>query len=106
MRIFLSAFFGLALGVAGAFAQNAVVTENRLPGAPMSQWDLNGLGSTSLQGFATDISVNHGSTINFKIQASSLSWRIDIYRLGYYQGNGARLVATIPMSGSASRQSP
>ena len=54
----------------------------------------------SLEGFTTDISVNHGSTVNFKIQSGTNNWKIDIYRLGYYQGNGARLVTTIPMSGT------
>ena len=105
-RIILSAIFGLALGVTGAFAQNGVVTENLLPGAPMSQWDLSGLGSTTLLGFATDISVNHGSTVNFKIQSATTSWRIDIYRLGYYQGNGARLVKSINMSGVSTQPTP
>ncbi len=106
MRTFLLAFLGMVIGVGGAFAQNAIVTENQQPGAPMSQWDLSGPGSTSLQGFATDISVNHGSTVSFKIQAATSNWRIDIYRLGYYQGNGARLVTTIRMSGARAQPAP
>ena len=28
----------------------------------------------------------------------TLAYQINIYRIGYYQGNGARLVATIPSS--------
>jgi hypothetical protein len=106
MRIFFAAFFWMAVGMSGAFAQNAIVTENQQSGAPMSQWDLSGPGSTSFQGFTTDISVNHGSTVFFKIQAGTNNWRIDIYRLGYYQGNGARLVTTIPMSGIRSQPTP
>ena len=98
MRTYLASVFWMALSVSGAFAQNAIVTENqRTDGvAPMSQWDLSRPGSTSLQGFTTDISVNHGSTVTFKIQSGTNNWRIDIYRLGYYQGNGARLVAHDP----------
>ena len=106
MRILFAAFFWMALSVSGAFAANPIVTENQQPGVPQSQWDLSGPGSTSLQGFATDISVNHGSTVSFKIQSSTNNWRIDIYRLGYYQGNGARLVTTIPMSGARSQPTP
>ena len=71
MRILFAAFFWLALGLSGVFAQNAIVTENKLAGTPQSQWDLSGPGSTTLQGFATDISVNHGSTVNFKIQSGT-----------------------------------
>ena len=108
MRACFASVFCMALSVSGAFAQNAIVTENQQPGAPQSQWDLSGPGSTSLQGFTTDISVNHGSTVRFKIQTSSETnnWKIDIYRLGYYQGNGARLVHTIPMSGTSPQPDP
>src|SRR5438270_1340361 len=98
MKIFLAVIccliFCLTNTANNAFAQNAIIAENQLPGSPASQWDLSGPGSTTLQGFATDISVNHGSTVNFKIQAGTKNWRIDIYRLGYYQGNGARLITT------------
>src|SRR5690349_3966468 len=48
---------------------NPVACENTLPGTPSSQWDLAApnSGDPSLQGFATDSSVNKGSTISFKI---------------------------------------
>src|ERR1700730_19161143 len=106
MRLLLAAIFCLAIAVNGAFAQNAIVAENQLPGTPASQWDLSGPGSTTLQGFTTDISVNHGSTVNFKIQAKTNNWRIDIYRLGYYQGNGARLITTINETTPKSQPAP
>src|SRR5262249_17241583 len=72
------------------------VVENQLPGTPQSVWDVSGNGDATIQGFATDISVNHGQTINFKINdTAAAAYHIDIYRVGYYQGNGARLEATI-----------
>ena len=38
-----------------------------------------------------------GQTVSFKINdTANASYHVDIYRMGYYQGNGARLVATIP----------
>ena len=56
-----------------------------------------GAGDLNLQGFATDISVDHGQTVSFKINdAARVSYHIDIYRMGYYGGAGARKVATIP----------
>ncbi|WP_306906543.1 DUF4082 domain-containing protein [Arthrobacter pascens] len=39
------------------------------------------------------MSVNAGEALAFKIKTPSTSYRIDIYRLGYYQGLGARKVA-------------
>ena len=106
MRLFWGICAWVALGVGSALAANPIVTENQLPGTPQSQWDIANTGSTTLQGFATDISVNHGSTINFKIQSATSNWRIDIYRLGYYQGNGARLITTIAKSGAVSQPTP
>src|SRR6185295_19276881 len=47
------------------------------------------------QGFATDISVNTGETVNFKIRTTSTNYKIDIYRLGYYGGAGARKMASL-----------
>ena len=45
------------------------------------------------------MSVNVGQTISFKIDdTASAPYHINIYRIGYYQGNGARLVATISPS--------
>ena len=77
----------------GAAATNPIVAENQRPGSPESEWDV-GAGDSNIEGFATNISVNHGQTIDFKINTNSTHYRVDVYRLGYYQGNGARKVAT------------
>ena len=39
------------------------------------------------------MSVNKGETIRFKIKSATSNYHIDILRLGYYGGDGARLVA-------------
>ncbi len=73
---------------------NPIPCENALTGTDPSVWDTGSAGSASLQGFATDISVNVGQTVTFKINSTNLSsYSIDIYRMGYYQGLGARRVA-------------
>lgn len=74
---------------------NEIACENTKTGNPSSEWAITGAGSTSIQGFATDISVNRGSTIGFKVKTTSTSYRLDIYRMGYYGGMGARKVATV-----------
>src|SRR5438309_775221 len=68
---------------------------NCLPGTPSSVWYIADAGSPNIQGFTTDISVNVGQSLFFKIHTSALAYRIDVYRIGFYQGNGARLVATV-----------
>jgi hypothetical protein len=72
---------------------NPIVLENAQTGSPSSEWDVSGAGDPSIQGFATDISVNKGDAVSFKVKTDSTNYRIDIYRLGYYGGAGARLVA-------------
>lgn len=68
---------------------NAVACENSKPGDVPSAWDINGSGDDAIQGFPTTMSVNPGSTIKFKIKASA-AYTVDIFRLGYYGGLGAR----------------
>ena len=75
-----------------------IVRENRLPGHPSTEWDINGWGDPTIQGFGHDISINRGETIFFKIKTDSEDYRIDIYRMGYYSGMGARRVDTIKPS--------
>lgn len=75
---------------------NEIVIENCLAGSPQSEWAITGSGDPSIQGFATDISYDQGATAGFKIKTTATAYRIDIYRLGWYDGAGARKVATIP----------
>ncbi|MFY9976409.1 MAG: N,N-dimethylformamidase beta subunit family domain-containing protein, partial [Chromatiaceae bacterium] len=74
---------------------NPIVRENCLTGNPPSEWDVSGAGDPSIQGFTTDISVDQGGIVDFKIDTDATDYRLDIYRLGYYGGDGARKVATV-----------
>src|SRR5687767_13262068 len=71
---------------------NPIVAENCKTGNPASEWEVAGAGDASIQGFATDISVNKGQTIRFKVKTPATGYRLDIYRLGYYGGLGARRI--------------
>jgi hypothetical protein len=73
---------------------NPIVCENSLTGSPSSEWDVSGSGDPTLQGFTTDISANKGETVRFKVTTTAPVFNIDIYRLGYYNGLGARKVAS------------
>src|SRR5258706_8221379 len=75
--------------------RNAIEAEDCLPGNPSRTWYVSGTGSQNIQGFTTDISVNAGQTVFFKISTTAIAYRIDIYRIGYYQRQGARLVTSI-----------
>ncbi|WP_420830271.1 N,N-dimethylformamidase beta subunit family domain-containing protein, partial [Rhizobium giardinii] len=92
--------------VFAAAATNPIVLENQKPGNPESEWGIDGAGSSNIEGFATDISINRGQTVSFKINTNSSNYRIDIYRLGYYGGMGARKVATIQHTGVQNQPTP
>ena len=43
-------------GCAAAQQPNQIALENERPGSPSTEWDVNGAGDPTIQGFATDIS--------------------------------------------------
>ncbi len=101
MRLLLAA---IALILAGRGSMrliqaqtNPVVLENAISVAAEA-WDVSGAGDPSLQGFATDISVNTGQPVSFKVKTTASNYTIDIYRLGYYNGAGARKLTTLVRS--------
>jgi hypothetical protein len=50
--------------------------------------------------------VNAGQTVFFKISTTAIADRVDIYRMGYYEGQGARLVAAISPSATLPQIQP
>ncbi len=95
-----------AVGPCDPPVTNPVACENTQPGNPPSEWDIAGAGDASIQGFATDISVGQGETVRFKVDTPATDYRLDIYRLGYYGGNGARKVATVQPSAALPQTQP
>ena len=77
-----------------AATENPIACENALPGDKPSNWQIQGVGNANLQGYATSMSVNVGETEHFKIDTTASSYQIEILRLGYYGGDGARVVAS------------
>ena len=76
---------------------NQVACENTLTGTPESTWQVQSP-SPNIVGFTTATSANVGTLLGFKVKTPSTSYRIDIYRLGWYAGNGARLVTSLAPS--------
>src|SRR4051794_1563045 len=111
VRLIVAAVAALLFGGRGSMrpnleaqGPNPVSIENEQTGDP--NWDTVGAGDSSIQGFATDISVNVGDTVGFKVNTNSSNYLIDIYRLGYYGGAGARKVATVLPSASLPQNQP
>ncbi|MBY3278747.1 DUF4082 domain-containing protein [Rhizobium laguerreae] len=92
--------------VTAAATPNKIALENLKQGNPISEWGLEGDGGGTIQGFATEISTNIGQTVDFKIATDSTHYRIDIYRIGYYGGAGARKVDSIEQSLTSAQIQP
>ena len=83
---------------------NKISCENSKTGSPQSEWDIDGAGDAGIQGFATNISVNVGTKVDFKIDSSTANYKVTIYRTGYYGGLGARKIATVNPVSSVQNQ--
>jgi len=80
--------------------QNPIVIENQNPGNSSWRPLQNGLAYSSetqgIQGYASAPSVNKGGNITFFIETQPANtYSIDIYRMGYYQGTGGRLMQSV-----------
>ncbi|QOZ80523.1 hypothetical protein XH83_20545 [Bradyrhizobium sp. CCBAU 53351] len=88
---------------------NPIVLENQKQGTSPNIWQIDvGANSTKIQGFTTAISTNVGGSVQFKInnQTGTPNYHIDVYRLGYYGGNGARLITTVQHQAATSVVQP
>ena len=85
---------------------NPIVCENQKPGTSPSEWDINGAGDSTIQGYATDISVNAGQKIDFKVDTNASAYSIKIYRTGWYQGLGARFITSVPVTATLPQRQP
>ncbi|NYE35529.1 hypothetical protein F4692_000633 [Nocardioides cavernae] len=85
---------------------NKIACENDKLGTDPDIWEIDGAGDPEIQGFATDISVNVGQRIDFKIDTEASSYTIDIYRMGYYRGLGARKITSVTPSARLPQRQP
>lgn len=86
---------------------NPILLENQQPGT--AGWKLGRKANDSagqIKGYASSTSVNQGDSIDFHISVDKpQTYKIDIYRMGWYQGYGGRLMTSVgPLPGT--RQAP
>ncbi|WP_433215810.1 DUF4082 domain-containing protein [Dactylosporangium sp. CS-047395] len=74
---------------------NPITCENSKTGSPIEDWySENSWGD--IEGFTTKESVQPGETLQAKVNSPASTFRVSIYRLGYYGGLGARKMPTSP----------
>jgi hypothetical protein len=91
-----------AILAAGALASgpapNPVRAENALGGADPATWIQPAYQSTVIEGYASEVSVLPGETVHLHVMTPD-RYRVEIYRLGWYGGAGARLLGCDPSCG-------
>lgn len=74
---------------------SALAAENRRPGS--TAWRITlPAANHEIEGYASATSVNHGGAIDLFVNTAAPSFHLDIYRMGWYQGSGARLMRAVP----------
>src|SRR5581483_10069140 len=72
-------------------AANVVQTENAKAGTP--GWQITNLATNhEIEGYASLTSVNRGGQISFFVNTADPTYMLEIYRMGWYGGVGARRV--------------
>ncbi len=94
---------------------NKIQIENALLGTdqwkltnptPLLLRDPNNWSTPALEGYASLTSVNVGDEISFYVRSMAPSFAIDIYRMGYYNNLGGRLMKSIPSVASIEQPMP
>ncbi|MBA2393027.1 MAG: choice-of-anchor D domain-containing protein [Ktedonobacteraceae bacterium] len=80
---------------AHAAGLNPIQVENSKAGTP--GWDdfASDLAPDTISGFGSKISVNHGDALDLYVTTTAPSFKIDVFRTGYYGGVGARLITSL-----------
>lgn len=73
-----------------------IARENAKPGSP--DWHIPDDKAmwAKISGFADTTSVDIGGTFTLRVSTAAPTWRVSAYRIGYYGGNGGRLVWRSP----------
>jgi chitodextrinase len=103
----LSAYSNTATAVTSATQTNPVVLENQQTGT--NAWELGDVygrpyGTDAvgqIKGYASAVSVNKGESVTFFVSVNpAQTYTVDVYRMGWYQGLGGRLMQHVgPLTG-------
>ena len=96
-RFFLQLLLGLgvALALPSLAAANPITDENALAGS--SGWERTQADAPRIEGYTSKTSVAPGESIGFHVSTSpAASFRVIVYRLGWYNGAGARQMTCLP----------
>src|SRR5215813_2488122 len=94
-----AALFMAPFGVRAQQNANPIQIENSYPGT--SAWRLTSVASNhEIEGYASKASVNRGGQISFFVNTTDPSYTLEVFRIGWYGGLGARrMTAAVTLTG-------
>src|SRR5262245_8582971 len=91
----------LAASLAAGTGPNPIQTENSLSGTQPAEWLQPATPPTSIEGWASEVSVLPAEQVHPRVSTRDGGrYTVELYRLGWYGGLGARLVACLPGCGA------
>ncbi len=77
-------------------AANPITKENSLPGT--TRWDITPPAQPAIEGYASESSAAPGQSFHLHVRPGRPgdSYRVNVYRLGWYGGDGGRLMTCVP----------
>lgn len=86
----------LTAGCPSALGANPIEIENAQPGS-MSWFTFAPAATPNIKGYASEPSVLPGGELHLHVSTEPVrSYRVEVYRLGWYGGNGGRLMGCVP----------
>jgi hypothetical protein len=83
----------------------ALQAENARPGT--DAWHISGPQTKgAIEGYADHVSAEHGDTVRLYVSTVASSFRVEAYRMGWYQGHAGRLVWTSTSMRGARQAAP
>lgn len=90
-----------AVGAGRNPAGRTIAEENELAGASSDEWEIAGAGDYDNVGFPRSFSTNVGETVEFSCTTDGGGVVLDIYRIGWYGGDGWHKVTSLTNTASA-----
>lgn len=90
IAVLIAAAVAAALVSAKSYAASPIALENARPG--QGDWILTDPADHEVEGYASATSIQRGEPLRLYINSIDPSVTVDVYRMGWYGGTGARLV--------------
>jgi hypothetical protein len=85
---------------------NPIQAENTCPGTTSWNQDRPFGPTSAIEGYANPISVDKGQQVQLYVSTTARTFAYQVFRLGWYQGNGARLMLTSALNPGVYQSAP